>query len=106
MQYCRLEQRSSIQVKFRYSKHLKIRLELRHIAANLPSQVFENADEKFRDAETGHFIAVKKVLIYNAQREVMVAYEEEGDIAVLLTIHPLKKGQKEGRIRTGRWQRL
>ena len=93
-------------MKFRYSKHINIRLKLRHIAAELPSHVFENADEKFKDTETGHFIAVKKVLIYNAQREVMVAYDEEGDIAVLLTIHPLKKGQKDTRIRIGRWQGL
>jgi hypothetical protein len=81
-------------------------LELRHIAADLPSYVFQSADERFRDMETGHFIAVKRVLIYNAQREVMVAYDVENDIAVLLTIHPLRKGQKEGRIQTGRWQGL
>ena len=93
-------------MKFHYSKHLNIRLELRHITADLPSHVFQNADERFKDIETGHFIAAKKVLIYNVQREVMVAYDEKGDIAALLTIHPLKKGQKDGRIRTGRWERL
>ena len=93
-------------MEFRYSRHLQTRIKLRHIDAKLPSYIFENADERFRDKETGHLIAVKTVLIYNAQREVMVAYEEKGGITVLLTIHPLKKGQKDNRVSTGRWQLL
>lgn len=58
-------------MKFRYSKHLQTRIKLRHIDAKLPGYILENADERFRDKETGHLIAVKTVLIYNAQREVM-----------------------------------
>ena len=38
--------------------------------------------------------------------EVMVAYIIEEDIVKLLTIHPLKGGQKENRIRTGRWRKI
>ena len=30
----------------------------------------------------------------------------EQDITKLLTIHPLKEGQKEKRIKTGRWRKI
>ena len=93
-------------MEIRYAKHLQTRLELRHIDAGLPGYIFEKADERFKDRVTGHFIAVKTILIYDVQREVMVAYEEKDEIIILLTIHPLKKGQKYNRVSTGRWQRL
>jgi len=51
-------------------------------------------------------VAVKQVEIYGHQREVMIAYEEEGETVVIITVHPLKKGQKENRVVTGRWVKL
>jgi hypothetical protein len=36
----------------------------------------------------------------------MIAYEEQGEVVPIVTVHPLKKGQKENRISTGRWVRL
>ena len=39
-------------------------------------------------------------------REVMIAYEEQGETVLIITVHPLKKGQKENRISTGRWVKL
>ena len=36
----------------------------------------------------------------------MIAYEEQGEAVIIVTVHPLKKGQKENRISTGRWVRL
>ena len=58
------------------------------------------------DNETGHFIAVKKVIIYGKERDVMVAYKREDTDVKLLTIHPLKEGQKENRIQSGRWRKI
>ncbi|MBE7443730.1 MAG: hypothetical protein HS132_00025 [Planctomycetia bacterium] len=55
--------------------------------------------------ETGHLIALMKIKLYNKKREVMVAYLKEGENIKLLTIHPLKEGQKENRINSGRWRR-
>jgi hypothetical protein len=46
------------------------------------------------------------VFIYGKLREVMVAYEIKEQTVRLLTIHPLKEGQKENRLKTGRWRRL
>jgi len=47
-----------------------------------------------------------QVELYNKSREVMVAYVMEEDYANLLTIHPLKEGQKENRINSGRWRKI
>jgi hypothetical protein len=52
------------------------------------------------------FVAVMSKPLYDRDREVMVAYAIEEDTAILLTIHPLKDGQKDSRIRSGRWRAL
>lgn len=35
-----------------------------------------------------------------------IVYEEEHDKVEIITIHPLRKFQKENRIKTGRWKRI
>jgi hypothetical protein len=49
---------------------------------------------------------VSRALMYGKERDIMVAYKYEGENVKLLTIHPLKEGQKENRIKSGRWRRL
>jgi len=93
-------------MKVRYSRHIEVRLRLREIDHDLPKQVFEEAAERYLDTETGHFVAVMSKPLYDREREVMVAYDIEEETAVLLTIHPLKDGQKDSRIRSGRWRTL
>ena len=93
-------------MKVEYSEHIKNRLRFRKIDYNLPKQIFEESEDKFFDTETGHFIAVMNVNLYNKSREVMVAYTFHEDYVKLLTIHPLKEGQKENRINTGRWRKI
>jgi hypothetical protein len=93
-------------VSIKYSKHIKIRLALRNIAYDLPRQIFEGATERFTDSETGHTIAVGKAWLYEKERNVMVAYTLEGEDVRLLTIHPLQEGQKENRIKSGRWRKI
>ncbi len=58
------------------------------------------------DNKTGYSIAVLKVSLYDKERDVMVAYIHEGEDVKLLTIHPLKEGQRENRIKTGRWRKI
>jgi hypothetical protein len=41
----------------------------------LPRKIFELSNERYFDEETGHFIAIMGMELYNKQREVMVAYE-------------------------------
>ena len=43
-----------------------------------------------------------EVEFYGRLREVMLAYALEEENAKLITIHPLKEGQKKSRITTGR----
>lgn len=89
-----------------YSKHIKTRLILRKIDYNLPKKIFDEAQERYIDNKTGYSIAVLKVSLYDKERDVMIAYIYEGEDVKLLTIHPLKEGQKENRIKTGRWRKL
>ncbi len=46
------------------------------------------------------------IIIYGKMREVMVAYDIIEETVTLLTIHPLKEGQKENRVKSGRWRKL
>jgi hypothetical protein len=50
--------------------------------------------------------AVDKAVIYDKERDVMVAYKHEEVDVKLLTIHHLKEGQKDNRVKSGRWRRL
>ena len=93
-------------MRLKYSIHLQHRLGVRKIDNDLPEKVFHEAEERFIDSGTGHFIAVKKEKIYGKIRDIMVAYIHDGHDVRLLTIHPLKQGQKENRIRSGRWRKV
>ena len=79
---------------------------MRKIEYDLPRRIFEKSEERYSDVETGHIIAVMKVELYKKIREVMVAYVIENNCGKLLTIHPLKEGQKRNRIERGRWRKI
>jgi len=81
-------------------------LSIRGIGYDLPRKIFVESRERYIDDETEHFIATMEIELYNKLREVMIAYVVEGDVARLLTIHPLKEGQKENRIKSGRWRKI
>jgi len=93
-------------VQIKYSKHLEQRLSIRGMGYDLPRKIFVESRERDIDDETKHFIATMEVELYNKLREVMIAYVVEGAVARLLTIHPLKEGQKENRIKSGRWRKI
>ena len=93
-------------MKTEYSKHLLHRLMLRKIDHDLPRTIIEQSVEHYDDLETGYRIATMAADLYGKSREVMVAYVVEGDCLKLLTIHPLKEGQKENRIVSGRWRKI
>jgi len=93
-------------MKIKYSKHIEKRLQLREIDYGLPKAIVEKAEERYIDNETGHLIAIMKTDLYNNIREVMVAYVMKEDHIKLLTIHPLKEGQKNNRLKSGRWRKI
>lgn len=69
-------------------------------------EYLKKAEEKFADTETGHSIAVMMAVICGKERDIMVAYRHEDEVIKLLTIHPLKDGQKQNRIQSGRWRKI
>jgi len=57
-------------MKIEYSRHIEARLKLRGIDRELPKRIFEQAPERYLDAETGHFLAVMPAELYDRPREV------------------------------------
>ena len=92
-------------MKIHITKHLKERLELRQIDAEIPIIIYQQATERYIDTDTKYHVAVMDLLLYGKMRQVMVAYVSEGDETRLLTIHPLKSGQKDNRLASGRWRK-
>ncbi len=93
-------------MQIKYSRHIETRLALRKIEYDQPKRIYEDAKERFIDTDTGHTIAVMKTVLYGKERDIMVAYRQDDLDVKLLTIHPLKEGQKENRIQSGRWRKI
>jgi hypothetical protein len=89
------------------AEHLKVRLKKREISEEIVRKVCLESGERYYDEATGCFIAVKKLVYKGKERDMMVAYDTiKEEEVVLVTIHPLGSGQKEGRIRKGRWKKI
>ncbi len=91
--------------KIIYTKHLRLRIQIRNFPENLPKEIFEKASEYFYDGITHHYIAIATVALADRVREFAVSFDI-GESIELITIHPLKKEQRERRIATGRWRKL
>lgn len=68
-------------------------------------KIYETAQEKYFDTDTNKRIATKRVIYHNKMREMAVVFEPIRTGVGLITIHPLKKHQKENRIQSGRWRK-
>ena len=88
------------------SRHLEIRLEMRGIPSVLPETIYQLAQERYHDVETGFMIAVMDVELYGRIREVSLVYVAVCDEVRLLTIHPLPEDQKAARVASGRWRAM
>jgi hypothetical protein len=93
-------------MEIRYSRHLVLRLRMRSIPESLPRRIYLRAKRRFFDSETNLKVAVEQVKVFGKIRETMVAYRESGKQVLLITIHPLKSGQLQNRIHSGRWRLL
>ena len=81
-------------------------MEMRQFPEDLPRIIFEEADRRYRDRETGHLIAVKRVRLRRRERIVMVAYDQIEEGVEIVTIHPIREEQETLRVRGGRWNRI
>lgn len=93
-------------MEVRYSKHLEVRLKMRGLSYDLPRIVFERAEKRFRDSLSGLDAAVLRTKYFGKRRDIMVAYRAYRNYILLITIHPLKPGQLENRVRSGRWKEI
>jgi len=89
----------------RFSSHLMDRLRRRAIDDEIPLAILENPIETLYDAKTEYEIALGEGFFRGKRRLFMVAYEEFGHEIVVVTAHPLERGDVEKKIRSGRWTR-
>ncbi len=66
-------------MEIRYSKHFLERKTLRDFPEALAENVFLPADDHFYDAVTNTFIAVKRTLFPDTERDIALVYGRTGD---------------------------
>ena len=96
-------QREDKLTEIKYTDHLKRRLKLREIPEDWPRKIVQEAQIYYYDNQTDNLIAIEKRLYEGRKRNMMVAFEETAGTLELITIHTLKEGKKERRIKRGRW---
>ena len=84
------------------SKHFVVRKELRSIPDGMAETIFTQANEHYKDTRTNYFIAVKRMKFQGAERDMALTYSITEDKIELVTLHPLKDGQRENRVRSRR----
>lgn len=90
-------------MKIRLTQHFVERQRLRNISDDLAQRVLREADAHYRDAITGWFVAVRHVQFQDKERDLALSYLHVENEILLITLHPLKRGQKERRIKSKRW---
>lgn len=84
-----------------YTAYARKRLREREIPNAWVHEIIEQGT-RYRDAQSGRFIAVDRRHYKGKERDIMVAFERDNRITVV-TSSALKEGQKERRIQSGRW---
>lgn len=86
-----------------FSSHFQERAKLRKIELTVVQEFLLNWDQHFIDTKTGYFVALKRTIWLNRERDVIVVYVQKNDEIVIVTMHPLRENQKERHIKSGRW---
>ena len=89
--------------EIRYLDHYAETLGERPFLEGFAETVLQNADAYYYDMLRRRFVAVKRMFVLGAERDVAVAYEIEDNITRVVTILPLKEGQRQNRMQRGRW---
>ena len=83
--------------------HYAERRGLRSLPEGSGEEVLQNPDARYYDTWHNRLVAVKRMYVLGAECGVAVAYEIADNVTWLVTIHPLKEGQQQNRLQTGRW---
>ena len=90
-------------MRIRYSQHFAERQRLRDMPDGLAEAILRDADGHYRNGISGWYVAIKRMAFQGKERDVALTYTVDRDEIVFITIHPLKAGQKDQRINSGRW---
>ena len=91
-------------VGIKYTKHLELRLKIRKIPYEYPKLIFEQPDKEFIDVLEKKNVAIKRLISNKKVRNMMVVYEIQGNIAEIVTIHPISSEKITNRLMSGRWK--
>ena len=92
--------------EIRYFDHYEEGRISRSLPEGAGEEALQNPDAHYYDTLRNRFVAVKRMYVLGAERDVAVAYEIEDNITWLVTIFPLKEGQQRNRLQRGRWELL
>ena len=87
----------------KYTEHLRLRLQIRRVPEDYPRLIYQEPDERYHDAEEGRSIAIKRLFYNGKVRPMMIAYEEAGGVAEIVTIHPMTEEKIVNRQIRARW---
>jgi hypothetical protein len=90
-------------MKIRLSQHFAERQRLRDISVGLAETILREADGHYHNGISGWNVAVKRIVFQGKDRDIALTYTVDRNEIILITVHPLKEGQKDQRIKSGRW---
>ena len=89
--------------EIRYSDHYEYGRIAHLIPEGFGEAILQNPDAYHYDTLRQRFVAVRRMFVLGADRDVAVAYEIHGNITWLVTVFILKERQQWNRRGTGRW---
>lgn len=89
--------------EIRYSNHYLTRIGDRPYLESCGELVFQSPDARFYDLSKDNFIAVKRMYVLGAERDVALAYDIRENIVMFVSILILKERQRQNRMQKGRW---
>ena len=90
--------------QIRYASRYEEKRLYHSIPEGIGEAVLQSPDARYYDtSRENRLIAVKRMYVLGAERDVALAYEIEANITWLITVFPLKEGQQRNRRVSGRW---
>ena len=91
--------------EFRYYDHYYQRLSERPYLEGVAETVLQSPDAHYYDTSERRLVAVKRMFVLGAERDVAVAYEIVENIIWLVSLFLIKERQQRNRLLEGRWVR-
>ena len=89
--------------EIRYGRRYEEKRVFHAIPEGVGEVVLQNPDARYYDRDSGNRIAVRRMYVLGAERDIAAAYEISDNIPLLITVFPLKERQQQNRRRNGRW---